>query len=126
MTDHLDAVPAGVRPIVDAARRLISRLAPDALELPYDSRPPRSPSAMWKLARYRLGGSNVVGIGTFRRHSALWFYRGRELEDGGGLLEGTGKDSRFIPLRSVSDVQRRQVEELIRAAFELERGRDRR
>src|SRR5713226_2840936 len=52
--------------------------------------------AMWKLVRYAVGGGNVVGVGTFTSHATLWFYRGRELDDGSGLLQGSGKDSRFI------------------------------
>jgi hypothetical protein len=37
---------------------------------------------MWKLFRYTIDGESVVGIGTFADHSALFFYRGRELDDG--------------------------------------------
>ena len=60
---------------------------------------------MWKLVRYAVDGANVVGVGTFADHSTLFFYRGRELDDGTGLLQGGGKDSRFVTLRSASDVR---------------------
>jgi hypothetical protein len=74
---------------------------------------------MWKLVRYAVDGENVVGIGTFPRHSALFFYRGRELDDGSGLLEGSGKDSRFITLRVPADAERPAVKQLLRKAFKL-------
>jgi len=70
-------------------------------------------------ARWLAAGANVVGIGTFTKHSALFFYRGRELDDGSGLLQGGGKDSRFITLRSPADVDRPAVKRLVRKAFKL-------
>lgn len=75
---------------------------------------------MWKLARYAVGGVNVVGLGTFTKHSTIFFYRGRELEDAAGLLEGRGKDSRFVTLRSAADAETPAVKKLVREAFLLE------
>lgn len=120
MSEQLKKVPPAVRPTVVAARRMVKAEAPSAKEIAYRMGPPRSISMMWKLARYAVGGSNVVGIGTFTNHSALFFYRGRELDDGGGLLQGGGKDSRFITLRSPEDVERPGVKRLVRQAFKLE------
>lgn len=74
---------------------------------------------MWKIVRYAVDGANVVGIGTFPRHSTLFFYRGRELDDGTGLLEGSGKDSRFITLRAPTDAERPAVKRIVRKAFKL-------
>src|ERR671933_1853500 len=104
--DHLAQLPTAVRPTVEAARRLVKQVAPKSIEIAYQGGPPRSKSFMWKIARYAQDGKNVVGIGTFSDHSTLFFYRGRELDDGTGLLEGSGKDSRFITLRSPADVER--------------------
>jgi hypothetical protein len=74
---------------------------------------------MWKIVRYAVDGKNVVGIGTFPSHSALFFYRGRELDDGSGLLAGSGKDSRFIALRAPADAERPAVKRLVKKAFKL-------
>src|SRR5438034_1252327 len=49
---HLKHVPASVRPTVQAARRTVKAVAPKATEIAYQSRPPRSRSAMWKIIRY--------------------------------------------------------------------------
>lgn len=119
--DHLKNVPPAVRPILVAARRTIRSTAPQAEEIPYQSKPPTSASAMWKLARYRANGVDVVGIGTFARHSTIYFYRGRELEDSGGLLQGSGRDSRFVTLRTPADAVKPAVKKLVREAFRLER-----
>jgi Domain of unknown function (DU1801) len=119
VADHLKKIPPSVRPIVEAARRTVKAVAPKADEISYRSQPPRSSSYMWKIVRYAIDGENVVGIGTFPRHSTLFFYRGRELDDGSGLLEGSGKDSRFITLRVPADAERPAVKRMIRKAFKL-------
>jgi len=119
LSDQLGKVPSSVRPIVKAAIATVKEVAPKAEEVAYRSEPPRSKSAMWKLVRYAAGGAFVVGIGTFTSHSAMFFYRGRELDDGGGLLQGSGKDSRFITLRSPADARRPEVKRLVRKAFKL-------
>jgi len=74
---------------------------------------------MWKIARYEVDGANVVGIGTYPGHSNLFFYRGRELDDGGGLLEGGGKDMRSITLRAPADAARPEVKRMLARAFAL-------
>jgi hypothetical protein len=114
-----EELPAKVRPIVEAARRQIKSVAPKAEEIPYKGGPPRSKTYMWKLARYAVDGKNVVGIGTFSDHSSLFFYRGRELDDASGLLQGSGKDTRFITLRSSADADQPAVKRLLQRAFKL-------
>ena len=74
---------------------------------------------MWKLARYAVGAENVLAIGTFPKHATIFFYRGRDLDDGSGLLEGSGKDLRFIRLNSPADVDRPAVKRTVRKAFAL-------
>jgi hypothetical protein len=74
---------------------------------------------MWRLVRYSVGGANVVGIGTFPGYSALFFYRGRELDDGSGLLEGGGKQMRFIRLRTAADLEKPPVKRIVQKAFRL-------
>jgi len=119
VSEHIKRIPPTVRPIVQAARRTVKAVAPKADEISYQSQPPRSSSYMWKLVRYAVDGENVVGIGTFPRHSTLFFYRGRELDDGSGLLVGSGKDSRFITLRTPADAERTAVKRMVRKAFKL-------
>ena len=120
LSEQLKKVPPTVRPMVEAAIRTVKEVAPKADEVTYRSRQPRSPSAMWKIVRYAVDGSYVVGVGTFPRHSTLFFYRGREVDDGSGLLQGTGKDSRFITLRAPADAESTAVKRLLKKAFKLE------
>ena len=120
LTDQLEKVPPRVRPVVKAALDSVRMVAPKtAEEVLYRSSQPRSVSTMWKLVRFTAGGGNVIGVGTFPAHATIWFYRGRELDDGSGLLQGSGKDSRFITLRSAADAGRPEVRTLVRRAFKL-------
>jgi hypothetical protein len=118
-SEHLEKVPAAVRPTVQAARRTVKAVAPSAAEISYRSDPPRSKSAMWKIVRYAVDGANVAGIGTFSTYASLFFYRGRELDDGSGLLEGGGKDMRFIRLRTPADAEAAATKRIVRKAFKL-------
>ena len=119
LSEQLRKIPPAVRPTVKAAIKTVREVAPKADEITYRSQPPRSTSAMWKIVRYAVDGANVVGVGTFPSHSTLFFYRGRELDDGSGLLQGGGKDSRFITLRAPADAERPVVKRLVRKAFKL-------
>lgn len=112
-------VPAAVRPTVQAAIKAVRAAAPEATEIAYQMEAPRSERMMWKIVRFASGGANVVGIGTFPRHSTIFFYRGRELDDGSGLLQGGGKDTRFVTLRSPADLDKPAVKELIKKAFRM-------
>ena len=122
LSAQLKRIPPKTRPTVKAAIRTVRAVAPQADEITYRSREPRSTRMMWKLVRYAIDGANVVGIGTFPDHSTLFFYRGRELDDGSGLLEGGGKDSRFITLRSAAEAESPVVKGLVRKAFKLGRA----
>jgi hypothetical protein len=51
----------------------------------------------------------------------LGFNRGVELPDPAGLLEGTGKISRYVVIRSEADVERPELKALIAAGLELYR-----
>lgn len=119
VSEHLAKMPAKTRSIVQAARRAVKSAGPKASELSYRSQPPRSASAMWKIARYEVGGFDVVGIGAFTNYATIFFYRGRELSDKTGLLEGSGRDSRFLRLRAPGDAEAPAVKQLLREAFKL-------
>src|SRR3989441_9160148 len=119
VSEHLKKIPPAVRPTVQAARRLVKAVAPKANEVAYQSPPPRSSRAMYKIIRYAVGDEYVVAIGTFPTHVALFFPRGRELDDGSGLLEGRGKQFRFVRLGSSADAERPAVKRIVRKAFAL-------
>jgi uncharacterized protein YdeI (YjbR/CyaY-like superfamily) len=119
LSEQLKKLPPSVRAIVQAARRTVKAAAPGTTEITYQNQPPRSSSYMWKMLRYAVDGRNVVGIGAFSAYAALFFYRGREIDDGSGLLQGGGKEMRSITLRAPSDAERPAVARMVRKAFKL-------
>jgi hypothetical protein len=119
VSEHLAAIPADVRPIVEAARRTVRAVAPKADEIACRSKKPRSKSTMWKLVRYAVDGKVVVTIGTFSKHSSIFFARGSEIEDAHGLLAGTGASLRYITLRTPGDASSAAVKAIVREAFAL-------
>ena len=119
LSEQLKKIPSNVRPTVKAALKTVKEAAPDADEIAYRSQAPRSKSAMWKIVRYAVDGVNFVGVGTFTDHSTMFFYRGRDLDDASGLLQGSGRDSRFVTLKAPADAERPAVKRLVRQAFKL-------
>jgi hypothetical protein len=119
VAEQVKRIPSATRQTVQAARRTVQAIAPKAREIAYQSQPPRSKSAMWKIVRYAVEDEPVVGIGTFATYATLFFYRGRALEDPSDLLEGSGKDARFTRLRTPADAARPDVRRLVRKAFAL-------
>ena len=119
VSEQLPKLAPSVRRTVQAARRAVQTVAPNARELSYGGQPPRSNRAMWKLVRYVVDGQSqyVVAIGAYADHALLFFPRGHELDDGSGLLEGAGKQFRFIALRDPADVDRSEVTKMLRKAF---------
>lgn len=117
VAEQVKGVPPAVRPIVRAAIEMVKGIAPRAEEISYQMAAPRNSRMVWKLVRYAVAGENVVGIGTLPGHSMVFFYRGRELDDGSGLLKGGGKDMRFIRLDSPADANRPEVKRMVRLAF---------
>jgi hypothetical protein len=116
-------LPKAVRPIVLAARRTVREAAPDADEIPCAGAAPRSKRALWKIVRFAQDGAFVAGIGVFATHALLFFYRGKELRDRTGLLEGGGKQFRFVRLQTPRDPARPEVKRVVRQAFALNRRR---
>ena len=115
----MKAIPTATRAIVQAARKAVKVAAPQSAEIAYEMAEPQSARTMWKLFRYQDEEGNVCGIGTFPDHANLYFYRGRELDDGSGLLQGGGKEMRSITLRSRADLDRPAVRSILRKAFKL-------
>src|SRR2546421_10230684 len=122
VAEQVKKVPTAVRPTLQAAIRMVREIAPGAEEIVYAMDAPRSARMVWKHVRFAIGREEVVGIGTLPDHVDIWFYRGRELEDGTVKLKASGKDTRFINLRTPADAESAQLKKLTRKAFKLARG----
>src|SRR4051794_11277740 len=109
--DPVDRLIEGMAPphqeIARALRAIIRRAAPGLSE-----------AIKWGNPCY-AGGGNVCAIIPYRDHVNLAFFRGAEIDDPEGLLEGTGKGMRHLPVRSVGGIRGDALAALVRAASSL-------
>jgi hypothetical protein len=54
-----------------------------------------------------------------KNHVTFGFHDGTSLEDPEGLLEGTGKNLRHVKLRTLGDLERKSLKNLVKAAASL-------
>src|SRR4051812_42709601 len=101
-------LPAAQQGIARGLRGLVRRAAPELAE-----------TVKWGHACY-VGGSPVCSIVPYPSHVNLAFFRGAELRDPDGLLEGTGKGMRHVKVRTTGRMHRRAVADLVRAAVALD------
>ena len=117
MTDEIEAfierqTPA-VQPVARRLRELVRSTLPELNE--YVDR--------HGVIRYghASGMSDwICYISGHKAHANLGFARGASLPDPEGLIEGTGKNLRHVKRRSVADVERAGLRELLEAAGKLE------
>ncbi len=62
-------------------------------------------------------------VNAFKAHVNVGFFRGAEIADPDGLLEGTGKFMRHVKLRPECDVVARALMKLIETAYSDMKGR---
>jgi hypothetical protein len=72
-----------------------------------------------------VGDAAFAYVNAFRAHVNVGFFRGAEIADPDGLLEGTGKFMRHVKLGPGRDVDAKALTKLIRTAYTDIRGRER-
>lgn len=76
----------------------------------------------WRMPTYTIKGKNVIGIGAFASHIALWFHQGSFLEDKQKALvnaqEGKTKGMRHMRFTSVLEMDKKIIKEYILEAIE--------
>lgn len=65
-----------------------------------------------------IGDAAFGYVNAFTAHVNVGFFRGAELPDPTGLLEGTGKFMRHVKIRPGQAIDARALEHLIRVAYE--------
>ena len=104
---YIAALPPPQKAMASTLRQIIRKAAPALVE-----------TIKWGTPCYG-GAGNVCSIMAFASHVNLAFFRGAELNDQDGLLEGTGKGMRHITIRSSKDVRRAAITALVKQAANL-------
>jgi hypothetical protein len=107
----LQTYPGEVREVFSAARALIRRRLPNVEETVDGSAPVVG-------FGYGPGYSGVVCTLILSKSEVkLGLVRGGELADPRGLLEGSGKVHRYVPLRGPADVRKAGLSQLVKACY---------
>lgn len=102
---------ADTLPILDRLREVLDEIDPQSTE----TYVPRERAIYVTLGRGKMADGYCYVMAQ-RSYVNLGFFRGVELPDPAGLLEGTGKLLRHVKLRSVEEVDSPEVRTLITAA----------
>jgi hypothetical protein len=94
-----------------AIRSLVRRLDPNVVEVVW----PHQGTIGWGVGPKKMS-EHYAYLAAHATHVNLGFYRGASLPDPAGLLTGTGKAMRHIPIRGPADVRRTEIAELLKAA----------
>ena len=104
---------ARVQEIAERLRQLIVGIYPDVVEVAWPKQ---------RIASYGVGpkkmSEHFCYIGIHRDHVNLGFYRGAELADPGGLMEGTGKKMRHVKVRDMVELDRPSLGDLIELSLD--------
>jgi uncharacterized protein YdeI (YjbR/CyaY-like superfamily) len=104
--EYFASVPEFARPICDALRTTIRKVAPELREV-----------MKWSSPCYE-GRGLVFGLSAFKAHVRLFFFKGAQVPDVDGLFEH-GEDNasaRSLKFSSIEEVPLGKLEKLIRAA----------
>jgi hypothetical protein len=113
----LAAYPEAVRELADAARIALAKALPGAAE---------GVDRSAKLLSYSYGPGYKGLVCTLllsKTGVKLGVFRGSELPDPSGLLQGAGKVHRHVQLRSPTDLERPELKRLLAAALAAFRER---
>jgi hypothetical protein len=93
--------------VVISLRKIILAAAPDVKE-----------AWKWSEPVYEANGP-VCAMKAFKDHVTLTFWRGADIPDPQGLLEGDGAKMRHVKLSSPKDVNRKALEQMVKTGVRL-------
>jgi len=102
-----------IQKVVRQARTRLRKRMPAAVELVYDN---YNALAIGYGSSERRGDW-IVSLAVFARGVNLYFIYGVALPDPNGLLQGSGNQGRFVRLESAAMLDRREIDDLLKAAI---------
>ena len=107
---YIDDLDGWQAEVVATLRRLIRDTAPDATE-----------SIKWSQPVFEANGPFCY-IRAFKSHVNFGFWRGAEIADPQGLLEGSGDKMRHVKLSGAEDIRTGAFQDMVRSAVRLNRS----
>jgi hypothetical protein len=122
--NRLGTIDDVLKDVAEPMRAIVLRLRDLVIEI--DSDTTEQPRPGDNALSYGVGPQKMkqgyAYIAPQKSYVNLGFYQGASLPDPHGLLEGTGKGLRHVKIRSLEEVERAGVRELIAAAVAGRRG----
>ena len=85
---------------------------------------PLEETIKWGSPVYTLNNKNVIGLGAFKNHCALWFFKGNLLQKNQSLLinaqEGKTKNLRQIRFKAGDQIPEKEIKAYILEAIAIE------
>jgi hypothetical protein len=98
--------PADKRALLEKLRALVAKAVPDA-----------SASIKWGVPFYQRNGKDVCALAAFKDHVAINFFATPSaLADPSKKLEGGGKSSRLLKVRSANDIDAASIQRWLKVA----------
>lgn len=104
---YIAGLPEAQREIAKTIRKLILTSVPTLRE-----------TIKWGAPCF-VASENVCSFMGHKKHANLYFFRGTELTDKHGLLEGAGKGMRHVKISSLKDIRKGPIATLVKAAAKL-------
>ena len=103
---YIAAQPPDKRVLLEKLRLLVAKGAPGA-----------TPAIKWGVPIYAVDGKNVCALASFKDHVAINFFAPpRVLVDPAHKLEGAGKTSRLLKVRTAADIDSASILRWLKAA----------
>ncbi len=87
---------------------------------------PLEETIKWGSPVYTLNNKNVIGLGAFKTHCALWFFKGSLLQENQSLLinaqEGKTKNLRQIRFKATDQIPAEELKAYIKEAIAIEQA----
>jgi hypothetical protein len=107
-TKYLKALASPQKEICLALRKLI-----------LDNFPKMKEEYKWRYPAYYYEGKRICIIGGFKAHANIELFYGARLDDPKARVEGKGKRTRHIKLKTLDDIDNAYFIDLIRQSIEL-------
>jgi hypothetical protein len=107
-TQYIASRPSPQKEICQALRRLI-----------FENFPRMSEEFKWGYPAYYHNGKRICILGGFKNHANIELFYGAHLKDIQGRIEGAGKHTRHIKLRSLEEVDAAYFVDLLRQSIAL-------
>ncbi len=99
--------------VANRLRAIIKAAIPEASELGYPG---------WRAIGYRHPEAGYAcGIFPYKDHVKIYFEHGRHLPDEGNILEGDGRQTRYVLVRDLKDIKTMAFKRLLKASVEFKK-----